>query len=119
MNAERLAWAGVPLTSEYDGTKLGDPRRGRRLARIAEAAAESPGVGFPQMFDSDSQAEGLYRFVNNVHVDSAGVLAGHVAASLVRAQQEGVCLAIHDTTELDYSGEVPRKGLGRLGGSDS
>ena len=119
MNAERLGWAAVPLTQEYDGARLGDPRRGRRLHRIVEAAGVSPGVGFPQMFDSDSQAEGLYRFVNNEHVDSAGVLAGHVDASLVRARQEQICLVVHDTTEVDYSGEVPRKGLGRLGGSDS
>jgi hypothetical protein len=119
MNAERLAWAAVPVTQEYDGARLGDPRRGQRLERIVRAAADNPGVGFPQMFDTDSQAEGLYRFVNNDHVDSAGVLAGHVAASLVRAKQESIALVVHDTTELDYSGEVPRKGLGRLGGSDS
>jgi transposase-like protein/DDE family transposase len=119
MNAERLAWAAVPVTQEYDGARLGDPRRGQRLGRIVRAAADNPGVGFPQMFDTDSQAEGLYRFVNNDHVDSASVLAGHVDASLLRAQQEGIALVVHDTTELDYSGEVPRKGLGRLGGSDS
>jgi hypothetical protein len=119
MSEERLAWIQVPLRQEYDGVKLGDPRRGRRLGRIVDAAEENPGVGFPQMFDSDSQAEGLYRFVNNDHVDSAKVLAGHVNASLARAHQERICLVVHDTTELDYSGEVPRKGLGRLGGSDS
>jgi Transposase DNA-binding/Transposase DDE domain len=119
MNAARLAWAAVPVTQEYDGARLGDPRRGQRLERIVRAAADNPGVGFPQMFDTDSQAEGLYRFVNNDHVDSGGVLAGHVAASLARAKEEGIALVVHDTTELDYSGEVPRKGLGRLGGSDS
>lgn len=71
------------------------------------------------MFDSDSQAEGFYRFVNNDHVDSAGVLAGHIGASLRRAEQERICLAVHDTTELSYSGRAPRAGLGRVGGTDA
>jgi hypothetical protein len=119
MNEGRLEWAAASLAHEYDGAKLGDPRRGRRLHRIVEAANERPGVGFPQMFDSDSQTEGFYRFVNNDNVDSAGVLSGHVKASLGRAEQEGICLIVHDTTELSYSGEIARAGLGRLGGSDA
>jgi hypothetical protein len=119
MQTERVEWAAKPLTNEYDAVELGDPRRGRRLRRIVEAAKERPGIGFPQMFDSDSQTEGFYRFVNNDAVDSAGVLAGHIANSLGRAEQEGICLVVHDTTEISYSGEVSRAGLGRVGGSNA
>lgn len=50
------------IGAEFEGAKLGDPRRSRRLRLIAERAAEAPAVGFPRMVADDSELEGVYRF---------------------------------------------------------
>lgn len=119
MALKKTDWAGVPLTTEYAGAKLGDVRLNARLTRIVEAAEMMPGAAFPQMVESDGELEGIYRFLNNDKVSAERVLGPHVGATLARASMAGVCLIVHDTTELDYAGIQPRAGLGRTSGSDS
>lgn len=93
---------------------MGDARLNQRLSRIVSALWESPEKGFPQAMTSEAEVEGFYRFMVNERVDPKELLTPHLEASAARAAQQDEVLAIHDTTQFDYS--TPRGGLGRVSG---
>lgn len=93
--------------------ELGDKRLSRRLGLIVAAFARRPGKSLPKMLASSAALEATYRFMSNEAVTPDGILAPHVAATCARAEEAGLILAIHDTTECEFAGET-RRGLGRL-----
>ena len=108
------------MADEFRGAELRDKRLTGRLVWLGETMERSPGAGFPQMTDNDSELGAIYRFLNNDKVSPEGVLKPHIRETLARAKAAGTCLVVHDTTEFDYPGGVrPRKGLGRTGSSKS
>lgn len=109
LNARK--WLRQDIGGEFADAQLGDARRTDRLQRIARAAAQRPGYGFPKMVKSDVELEGVYRFLSNEAVESGDVLKPHVAATMKRARQAPTCLIVHDTTEFDFKGDT-REGLG-------
>lgn len=110
-----MARPHVPAASaEFAGAELGDERLTRRLMSIADAAAASPSVGFPEMTNSDGELEGVYRFLRNDRVTPQKILAPHVAATRQRAANAPVVIA-HDTTQFAFYGATRRDGLGRIG----
>ncbi len=109
-------WAG-DIAGEFEGVRFGDERLSARVLRIASAVAQRPDVGFPQIFETESQTEAFYRFVNNERVSLKSVLGGHVEQTAARAAEQGLVLVAHDTTEANYS--TPREGLGRTGTSNA
>jgi hypothetical protein len=105
----------IPAASEeFEAADLGDDRLRRRLMRIADAAATSPSAGFPTVTQSESELEGVYRFLANSRVTPRTILAPHIAATQVRAGNAAVVIA-HDTTEIGFGGMVQRDGLGLIG----
>ena len=102
MSLGRTKWASGAVASEYKDADLGDARLGARLTRIANAADARASLGFPQLFDSDSDLEALYRFLNNERITPKAVLEPHVAATLSRGVAEATCLVVHDTTEFCF-----------------
>jgi hypothetical protein len=56
-------WLRQNIAEEFADGQLDDVRRAARLRTIAEAAVRFPAVGFPQMVESDSELEGIYRFL--------------------------------------------------------
>ena len=108
-------WLRQGIGEEFEEAQLGDARRTHRLQLIARAAEVAPDVGFPQMAESDSELEGIYRFLSNDAVSASSILEPHITATMKRAKQAGLCLIVHDTTEFEFSGE--RDGLGLTGGS--
>jgi hypothetical protein len=63
---------------------------------------------------SEAEVEGFYRFMVNPRVDAQALLTPHLDASAARAAQLDEVLALHDTTQFDYS--TPRAGLGPVSG---
>ena len=104
-------WLQQDIGAEFAGAQLGDSRRTKRLQRVARAAVKLPGVGFPKMVRSDTELEGVYRFLSNAEVEASEVLEPHFVETVRRAQEAPVCLVIHDTTTFEFKGE-PREGLG-------
>jgi hypothetical protein len=45
---------------------LGDPRRSKRLERIAVELARNPRLSFPEAMGTEGQLEGLYRFLTTM-----------------------------------------------------
>src|SRR5688572_30881728 len=107
----------VAIRDEFADADLGDVRRTRRLQRVAELAAQTPDVGFPQMVASDSELEGIYRLLSNEEVSPDEVLTPHIEATLSRAEDVRTCIVIHDTTAFEFGGHVRREGLGMLAGN--
>lgn len=100
------------LREEYAGARLGDPRRQRRLQEIVARLEDDPSKSFPRLMASNAELEGFYRFINSAQFDHKDILQPHIDATMARAGGVGSVLVIHDTTNVQFSGEVKRKGLG-------
>src|SRR5512139_2680643 len=101
-------------TKEFEGSRLGDPRRDGRLLALAEAMSRIPDTSFPQALSS-AGLEGAYRFFSNPKVDPDAVLGGHVKRTLERVRQEPVSLLLHDSSTLSFNSDGYREGLSSTG----
>lgn len=110
--------ARVSVVNEFSRAELGDRRLHERLAGIVATLERRPDAGFPQLLQSEAELEGFYRFVRNGRVSLSKLLDPHVEATFGRcvdlAADGRPVLAVHDTTEFRFGGEVEREGLGRL-----
>lgn len=100
------------ISADLRSAYFGDTRLSSRLSMMADAIAETPRASLPAIFPRDADLEGAYRFLGNKRVTLERVLAPHREATCERAQQEGVILVLHDTTEFTFEGETGRQGLG-------
>ena len=94
---------------------LGDARLNARRNGLLRALEQSPDVGFPEACADGSETEALYRFLRNRRVSLEAVLQPHLEATGARCRALDEVLVIHDTTEMSFPGEQPRKGLTQLG----
>lgn len=110
-----LALRGTSLAAEFS-CELGDPRRTRRLQRVAEAMSEKPELSVPDLLTDPAELEAGYRLFRNEHVDFDGVIEGHVASTAKRCAGPERVLVVHDTTEFafDQHGEHLRTNLSLL-----
>lgn len=104
-----------PVSEELARADLGDRRLSKRLGRIADAWCRNPGESLPKAMGDGAALEAAYRFMSNDKVTAEGVLAPHIEATLARASEEDVVLAVHDTTQFRFEGRA-RSGLGRING---
>jgi hypothetical protein len=98
----------------FDGTfgrvHFGDapvePRRARRLARLADQILAHPQGTLPDKIPDPHQLDAAYRVFKAGQVDHQATLATHVALTHARmAEHPGhVVLIAHDDVVLDYSG---------------
>lgn len=103
-------WLGDGIVNEFARASLGDKRLEKRLSAIAQKLDGNPGESFPNIFHSAAELEGFYRFLRNGSVDGTSVLTPHQNASFERARTMHEVIAIHDTTQFNFSGN--RRDLG-------
>lgn len=101
------------LPEEVAEAELGDVRLTRRLGQLVETLGDRAGESFPKAF-SDAELEGAYRFFGNAKVTPEGILVPHFRQTAKRAANHQQVLVVHDTSQFEFSGAAPRKGLGRL-----
>lgn len=101
------------VRSFKDAELGGDPRRTQRLKRVVSLLARRPTSTLPQAMRSESELEGMYRFVNNPRVTMQALLEAHAADTARRASQEPLLLAIHDTTPVECP-HAPAEEIGYL-----
>jgi hypothetical protein len=106
----------VDAAMEMKSVRLGDARLTERAVTIMRAMQPRPSASFPEVFGS-SDLEAFYRFTNNDAVAADDLLAPHRKGAWSRVGADRLRLVLHDTTELSFSGERPRKGLERRGRS--
>jgi hypothetical protein len=94
--------------------ELGDQRLNERRDRLIAILEQHPDTPFPEACVDDAEVEALYRFVRNRRLSLAAVVEPHLVATQARCVALGDILAIHDTTDMVFSGETPRTGLTAL-----
>lgn len=97
------------ILDEFYNAPLADERLQRRLNSFAEIAATDPRVSFPRMARSDSELEGMYRFLSNPRVTYDQILAPHVRATYERAREVRTVLAVADTSTLEFGNLRPEE----------
>lgn len=100
---------------EFGAAKLGDVRLVQRLMEIARDFYARPQANIPQACQARSRTKAAYRFLENKKNSMEKILASHYEATLKRASQEKVVLAVQDTTELNYSTHPATQDLGLIG----
>jgi hypothetical protein len=103
------------LREEMASGDLGDARLNARRNCVLKVLEQSPDVGFPEACADGSETEALYRFLRNRRVSLETVVTPHLEATGARCRALDEVLIIHDTTEMSFAGEQPRKGLTPLG----
>ena len=100
----------------FGDAKLGDARRTNRLVEVADAIVRHPGGSLPEKFDTPKELDGLYHLMKCPRVTHASVLAPHYAITRKKiAAHDGFVVALHDTTELDFSTHDSLPDRGQLG----
>ena len=94
-----------------------EPRRRRRLVRLADQVLAHPQGTLPDKIPDPHQLDAAYRLFKADEVTHAAALATHVRLTHARmAQHPGeVVLVAHDDTLLDFSHLGPPAGLGPIG----
>lgn len=103
---------GVLAEREFEGARLGDARRSRRLVRVASAVASRCSDSLPDIMGSNAALEATYRFLGKEEVSAEAILKPHQENTRQRCSQEDRVLAVFDTSELRFGGD--REQLGHL-----
>ena len=90
-----------------------EPRLVRRAELLLSRWRQNPGFAFPEVFDSNAELEGAYRFFSNPNIDFETLLDAHVGKTLGRIDT-GVVLSLEDTSIFTFQGPAKRTGLGRI-----
>lgn len=106
------------LGQKIEEAEFGDRRLNKRLSRLCEEMNESTSTSVAEMLSDPNQTKAYYRFVNNRKVEADKLIDIFRAHSEDLAQDYPVLLAIQDTTELDYTRNRARQGLGCLDHSE-
>ena len=100
---------------EFGFAQLGDKRRNRRLVKVAEQFAKSPGGTLPQAFGDWGELKAAYRLLAQRQVSHEAVLMPHIERTQQTCRSSGEYLIIEDTTDLDYSTHHAAEHLGCIG----
>jgi hypothetical protein len=107
--------AGAWAEANFQGARLGDKRRTRRLIASAERLAERPEGSLPGHF-AWNPLRAVYRLCNRPEVTHSAVTAPHFDQTRTAMRQgPGPILILHDRTELDFSTHGALKGAGPVG----
>jgi hypothetical protein len=108
-----LAWA----QQTFGAAQLGDPRRTKRLVRLAAQMAADPQGSFPRQTGGDWAAlKAAYRLLRADGVSHEAISCPVWQQTRQHFEPErGVLLLGHDDTELDYGYRPATQGLGPIG----
>lgn len=98
---------------QFSGCQLGDPRRARRLIRLAEQVVSHPSGGFPEQTETWADLKAAYRLLDRPEVTFQSVAEAHWQQT--RCRSVGRYLVLGDTTELDFGIHRDIPGLGPTG----
>jgi len=103
---------------EFGATDLGDRRRTRRLLRVAEKLAASPGGTLPEPLGAWAQLKAAYRLLGQEAVTYRNIIAPHWERTRSACQTPGGYLMVEDTTCLSYASHNAAEGLGWITGGE-
>lgn len=104
------------IEAEYTHKDI-DQRLAKRLLRIGKLLHTNPSSAFGSITQDEAEKKGFYRFVNHKKLLPTDTHTPHREQTIQRAEQHETILAIHDTTDMDftlYLDQSPRLHLARL-----
>jgi hypothetical protein len=102
----------------FPDLNLGDQRLNRRFAQVIQASLQHPEKSLPDKFHDPAAYFACLRLLNHPALTHGGLLCCHQTAVLDRLEGGGpaIVLLLHDTTDLDFSGQASLAGsLGQIG----
>ena len=109
MNA--MEWASI----QFCQAQLGDPRRTRRLIKVACALAKTSHGTLPGTFSRWADLKAAYRLFSQENVTYEKIINPHWSHTRKACRQPGEYLLIEDTTQLDFTSHLAAEDLGRIG----
>ena len=100
------------ITDEFANADLGDPRRAKRLPKLAASLAQAPAESISAACGGWSEVIAACRFLNKGEFEARELIRPHRRMILERSVGHDCALAIQDTTELDFT---PMKTVTDLG----
>lgn len=100
---------------ELGAVVMGDQRLNWRVLDTASKLACRPNVSINQACDDWADTKATYRLFANAKTTAAKILAPHQKRTRERMASHARCLAIQDTSLLDYSHHPQTSGLGPIG----
>lgn len=100
--------------TQFSGINFSDKRRTRRLIKIATNLASHPGLSIPQQFENSYDIKAAYNLFKHPESKPKLLQSHHNEIVLKNISNEGVYLLIEDTTQLSWSGQEEKKGLGSI-----
>jgi hypothetical protein len=105
-----MGWSETELAT----INLGDKRLNKRAVKLLDRLGGKPTETIPSACKGWSETKAAYRFFNHKNVTSYEILKPHKEATLKRIEQHDTVLLIQDTTQLNYSGQKEKSGIGPL-----
>jgi hypothetical protein len=97
---------------EFESISLGDKRLNKRAIKLLSNLSHQPFNSIPDACKGWSETKAAYRFFSNPKVTSDAILSSHKAATIERVKQHKRVFLIQDTTELNYSSQKQKEGVG-------
>ena len=94
---------------------LGDERRTKRLAELAQVLGQQPTAALPEACGAGSMLKAAYRFFDNDAIAPQDLLQSHVDSTYTRLGAVPVVLAVQDTTAVNWTRHPATPGLGPVG----
>jgi Transposase DNA-binding len=69
----------------FEGLRLGDPRREKRVRQTAAKLAKRPSASLPEAMQTEAALEGLYRLANNAAVEPQQLFDALTKSTVERA----------------------------------
>jgi len=92
--------------SIFGDARLGDPRRTKRLVKLASDMANGAGKSIVKASGDSASIEGAYRFVRNDNISAREIAQSGFNYTSELAQERRLVLAIEDTTGLSYTHSI-------------
>lgn len=104
------------LNKELFGINFWDKRLNHRFLEVAQFFARNPNSILKQVIEDRNNLKAAYRLFDNPKITPKLILEPHVIATKQRISEEGKVLAIMDTTDIAFTSQTEREGMGPLGG---
>jgi len=107
------------IRSEFSQIDFCDLRLKKRFFKVAEDLFSAPLSPINQASENWADTKAAYRFFDNEKIDCNAMLLPHVNATVKRAGDNSVVLAVQDTVFVSYGTHPKTEGLGPIGKSNA
>ncbi len=107
------------IRSEFSQVNFGDKRLKKRFFKVAEDLFAAPLSPINQASENWADTKAAYRFFDNEKIDCNAMLLPHRLATVRRAGDSSVILAVQDTVFVSYGTHPKTEGLGPIGKSNA